>query len=67
MTVTKWRKSSYSDQGGGTCVELAALRTAIGLRDSKNPGQGHIVLPRESLAAVLRDIKAGRYEPLEDV
>mgnify|MGYP000892801180 CR=1 FL=1 len=35
-----WRKSSYSGDQGGECVEVAALRRperAIGLRDSKNP------------------------------
>ncbi|GAA3223759.1 DUF397 domain-containing protein [Actinocorallia longicatena] len=44
MTV-QWRKSSYS---GGvhdeTCVELAGLPAAVGVRDAKNPGAGHLSL-----------------------
>jgi hypothetical protein len=31
-----WRKSSYSGNSGGQCVEVAA-RGAIFIRDSKNP------------------------------
>ncbi|MFC9970093.1 DUF397 domain-containing protein [Spirillospora sp. NPDC127200] len=61
-----WRKSSYSEGGGGgTCVEIAGLASGIGVRDSKNPGQGHITLSRAGLAAVLADIKADRYGPPE--
>jgi len=31
-----WRKSSYSGNNGGQCVEVAA-RGAVFVRDSKNP------------------------------
>lgn len=31
-----WLKSSYSDQGGGNCVEVASQLGAIGVRDSKD-------------------------------
>lgn len=36
----RWFKSSYSDGGGGQCVEVAPCphATAIHIRDSKNPG-----------------------------
>ncbi|WP_426403828.1 DUF397 domain-containing protein [Streptomyces sp. R-07] len=30
-----WFKSSYSDSGGGECVEVAACAHAVHLRDSK--------------------------------
>ncbi|WP_409470675.1 DUF397 domain-containing protein [Streptomyces sp. HC307] len=35
----RWFKSSYSDSGGGDCVEVAACphATVIHIRDSKNP------------------------------
>ncbi|MFC8298496.1 DUF397 domain-containing protein [Micromonospora orduensis] len=33
-----WRKSSYSDNNGGACVEVAELDTNIAVRDSKDPG-----------------------------
>ncbi|SHI25903.1 DUF397 domain-containing protein [Streptomyces sp. 3214.6] len=33
-----WRKSSYSGDQGGNCVEIAETLTAtIAIRDSKNP------------------------------
>ncbi|MBK6013559.1 DUF397 domain-containing protein [Streptomyces sp. MBT53] len=31
-----WFKSSYSTGEGGNCVEVAALSTKVGVRDSKN-------------------------------
>jgi hypothetical protein len=34
----RWLKSSYSDGGGGNCVEVAQDVDAIHIRDSKNPG-----------------------------
>lgn len=33
-----WFKSSYSDGGGGECLEAAVFPTAVRVRDSKNPG-----------------------------
>ncbi|MGI5164390.1 DUF397 domain-containing protein [Spirillospora sp. CA-253888] len=68
MSVGKWRKSSHSEDSiGSACIELASLNTGIGLRDSKNPGQGHITLSRAGLSVILADIKADRYGLLEDV
>ncbi|MEV8544437.1 DUF397 domain-containing protein [Streptomyces sp. NPDC051572] len=31
-----WRKSSYSDQQGGNCVEVTTVVAGIGIRDSKD-------------------------------
>ncbi|MGH3189054.1 MAG: DUF397 domain-containing protein [Streptosporangiaceae bacterium] len=31
-----WRKSSYSGNNGGACIEVAAART-VAVRDSKDP------------------------------
>ncbi|MEU5179129.1 DUF397 domain-containing protein [Streptomyces longwoodensis] len=39
-TVIQWRKSSYSGDQGGECLEVASTPTpcpAIAVRDSKNP------------------------------
>jgi hypothetical protein len=30
-----WRKSSYSGNQGGECVEVAPLTASVGVRDSK--------------------------------
>lgn len=57
MTV-QWRKSSHS---GGVqdeaCVELARFPRAVAIRDSKNPGSGHLALTRGQFAALTRGIK----------
>ncbi|MDG9683886.1 DUF397 domain-containing protein [Streptomyces sp. DH18] len=38
LTTVTWRKSSYSNQDGGACVEVADGFTAVvPVRDSKNP------------------------------
>jgi hypothetical protein len=40
-----WSKSSRSGGGGGgdNCVEVAFVSGAVGVRDSKNTGAGHLV------------------------
>jgi hypothetical protein len=39
-----WRKSSRSGNGANdNCVEVAFAGATIGVRDSKNPGAGHLV------------------------
>jgi hypothetical protein len=38
LTAVQWRKSSYSGDQGGQCLEIAeTLDTTIAVRDSKNP------------------------------
>lgn len=37
LTEAQWRKSTYSGDQGGDCVEIAALPSTIAIRDSKNP------------------------------
>ncbi|WP_236243019.1 DUF397 domain-containing protein [Streptomyces sp. CC228A] len=38
MTAPGWRKSSYSNQDGGDCVEVAdSVPGAVPVRDSKAP------------------------------
>ena len=32
-----WRKSTYSSNEGGNCVEVATHPSAVHIRDSKNP------------------------------
>lgn len=33
----RWRKSTHSGPNGGNCVEVAALRGNVAVRDSKDP------------------------------
>lgn len=44
LTNARWRKSSYSGNTGGECVEVADLPALIAVRDSKNPGHGILTL-----------------------
>jgi hypothetical protein len=49
-----WRKSSFSSDNG-TCVELAPVPGGlIAVRDSKNPGGGHLIVSKDLLLAVAR-------------
>jgi hypothetical protein len=55
--MSTWRKSSYSDTQGNSCVEVAALSGAVGLRDSKNVAAGHQAVSREAFARLGNRIK----------
>ncbi|KAB2383635.1 DUF397 domain-containing protein [Actinomadura montaniterrae] len=58
--MTTWRKSSYSGQGGtGECIEVARLPEAIGIRDSRDSGGGHLRLSRSAFAALVGRLKRG--------
>lgn len=37
-----WRKSSYSGNGGGNCVEVAGHDSMILVRDTKDRGRGPV-------------------------
>ncbi|MFF3373675.1 DUF397 domain-containing protein [Streptomyces sp. NPDC002680] len=57
LSAARWRKSSYSGDTGGDCVEVAAIapRTPltphIAIRDSKAPDLGALTLTPEAFAA----------------
>jgi Domain of unknown function (DUF397) len=41
--IPDWRKSSYSGNGGGNCVEVGAAAHAIAVRDTKQDGAGPVL------------------------
>jgi hypothetical protein len=41
--VVGWRKSSYSGNGGGNCVEVGAAPRSIAVRDTKQDGAGPVL------------------------
>lgn len=41
-TTAIWRKSSQSGGEGNECVEVADLRTTVGVRDSKDRNGPHL-------------------------
>ncbi|MFF0519378.1 DUF397 domain-containing protein [Actinomadura nitritigenes] len=58
--MTTWRKSSYSDETGGQCIELTCLSRGIAVRDGKNPEAGHLELPYRAFAVLLDYLKQDR-------
>ena len=53
-----WRTSSYS-QGNGASVEVALGTDVVGIRDSKNPAGGHILVPTFGFRRLVTSIKFG--------
>ncbi|MBW8482968.1 DUF397 domain-containing protein [Actinomadura parmotrematis] len=56
--MPNWRKASRSNTTGSDCVELAELGGAIGVRDSKAPNAGHLVLTKPTLARLVAAVKS---------
>ncbi|MGW1915617.1 DUF397 domain-containing protein [Streptomyces sp. NPDC002076] len=54
----QWFKSSYSDDEGGACVEVA-FATRIHIRDSKNPTGPEIHLPAPAWSAFISALQPG--------
>ena len=61
--ILAWRKSSYSGGANDSaCVEVSALRGAVGVRDSKNPDGGHLSVTGQAFARLVRSIKYGELD-----
>lgn len=56
-----WFKSSYSDNEGGNCVEVAlpAPRTTVHIRDSKNPWGPQLHVTAPAWAAFISAVQPG--------
>ncbi|THC52467.1 DUF397 domain-containing protein [Streptomyces sp. A1499] len=57
-----WFKSSFSDQGGGNCVEVASWGNLVGVRDSKDKQGPALALPRGAYASFIRTLKDGALD-----
>ena len=59
----EWRTSTYTGSNGGggdTCVEIARPNSAwVGIRDSKCPEGGMLVIPADSFERLLSGIARG--------
>jgi hypothetical protein len=52
-----WRKSSYSNQEGGNCVEVAQPTPGlVAVRDSKDPQGPVLTFPSESWSTFIADL-----------
>jgi hypothetical protein len=57
-----WRKASYSDVNGG-CVEVSASERVIGVRDTKQHGEGPVLeFPVAAWHALVAEVKSGRLD-----
>ncbi|MFI7095442.1 DUF397 domain-containing protein [Streptomyces lydicus] len=57
-----WFKSSYSNDTGGSCVEVADLTSHVGIRDSKDKSGPSLVVPAaawSSFVGLVRSCNAG--------
>ncbi len=63
MSLATWRKSSFSGQSTGDCVEVAFASTGVAVRDSKNAAGPMLNLPVAAWRGLLaeggvRDMRA---------
>ncbi|MFI5872279.1 DUF397 domain-containing protein [Streptomyces sp. NPDC051445] len=59
-----WRKSSYSNQEGGNCVEVAdGFRAVVPVRDSKVPHGPALCFEADSWGAFIGELKARHHRP----
>ena len=59
VTGAAWRKSSYSGDNGGNCVEVGAAGLAVAVRDSKDPDGPLLAFARDTWTAFAEQLKAG--------
>ncbi|MBY8870973.1 DUF397 domain-containing protein [Micromonospora sp. PLK6-60] len=64
LTGAVWRKSTRSDNGGSTCVEVATnLPGLVGVRDSKDRQGPVLIFPPAAWANFARATAAGSLGP----
>jgi hypothetical protein len=56
MHTSTWRKSSFSVENG-SCVEVAFVKSAVGVRDSKNTGSGRLTVESAAWVAFVAGVK----------
>jgi hypothetical protein len=62
LSRVEWVKSSYSGNGGHTCVEWAPRATgAVPVRDSKDPHGPALTFTPTAFAAFITTLKAGHF------
>jgi Domain of unknown function (DUF397) len=63
LTNADWRKSSYSGNNGGNCVEVAAnLPGVVAIRDSKDPEGSTLVFTTQDWRVFISGAKAGQFD-----
>jgi hypothetical protein len=62
LASASWRTSSFSSGHGGNCVEVATLRDAAAVRDSKNPDGGILTFAPARWSSFLAATRVGIFE-----
>jgi len=63
LSTAAWRKSSYSNNDGGVCVEVAdGFPSIVPVRDSKNPQGPALVFPTGSWSAILSSVRTTKLQ-----
>lgn len=63
-----WRKSSFSSDQGGACVEVAPLHDGrIAVRNSNHPDAGVVFFTPTEMDAWIKGCKAGEFDDLPDL
>jgi hypothetical protein len=61
LSVVTWRKSSYSNQDGGECLEVSDdFGAVVPVRDSKVPHGPVLVFPVGGWSSFVGAVKGGR-------
>ncbi|WP_432062974.1 DUF397 domain-containing protein [Streptomyces sp. S1] len=59
LSTVTWRKSSYSNDDGGECLEVADNLPHIPVRDSKTPTAPALVFATSAWASFVDGVKGG--------
>ncbi|MET9693005.1 DUF397 domain-containing protein [Streptomyces sp. NPDC006514] len=58
VAIVQWRKSTYSDGGGGDCLEVAdQVPDAVPVRDSKTPAGPVILVGNAAWSAFVQHVR----------
>ncbi|TQN28768.1 uncharacterized protein DUF397 [Haloactinospora alba] len=60
MRERDWHKSSYSDGGGGNCVEVRESAAGVAVRDSRNRREGNLSFSASEWRSFLAGVRADR-------
>jgi hypothetical protein len=66
LSTAVWRKSSYSNGSGGSCIEVAdGFPGVVPVRDSKDPEGPALVFPAGSWVSFVSAVKGGAFPSLD--
>ncbi|WP_329364788.1 DUF397 domain-containing protein [Streptomyces sp. NBC_00669] len=62
LSAARWRKSTYSNANGGSCVEVADdFPGVVPVRDSKDPQGPALAFSADAWASFVGAVRAGEF------